>query len=155
MRISIVAVGRVRSPLAAAVGEYEARAARYWKLEVAEVRGWRGRSAAEVLRREADAVRGRLLPGFERVAVTREGRGFTSPELARWLEGVARTPAGGVHFLVGGAYGLDPELMVECGLRMSLSSFTLPHELARLVLAEQIYRAGTILANQPYHKGPR
>ena len=150
-----MAVGRVRSPLAAAVGEYEARAARHWKLDVAEVRGWRGRAAGEVLRREAEAVRARLRPGFERVAVTREGRGFTSPELARWLEGVARTPAGGVHFLVGGAFGLDPDLTDECGLRMSLSSFTLPHEIARLVLAEQIYRAGTILANQPYHKGPR
>lgn len=155
MKISIVVVGKIRSPLAPAVSEYEARAARYWKLEVAEVRQWTGRAAPEVVRREADGLRARLLPGFERVAVTREGRRFTSPEFAGWLEGVARTPARGVHFLVGGAFGLDPDLMSECGLRLSLSSFTLPHEFARMVLAEQIYRAGTILANQPYHKGPR
>ena len=119
------------------------------------MRQGRGRVAAEVMRREAGHIRARLRPGFDRVAVTREGRRFSSPELARWLEGVARTPAKGVHFLVGGAFGLDPDLKEECGLRLSLSSFTLPHDFARLVLAEQFYRAGTILGNQPYHKGSR
>ena len=154
MKISVVAVGRPGS-LGAAIGEYEARAARYWRMEVAEVRQARGKAATEVMRREAANIRARLRPGFDRVAVTREGRRFTSPELARWLEGVARTPAKGVHFLVGGAFGLDPGLKDGCGLRLSLSSFTLPHDFARLVLAEQLYRAGTILGNQPYHKGSR
>lgn len=141
MRISVVVVGKA-GLLGQAVSEYEARQGR-------------GRAGTEVMRREAGRIRTRLKPGFERVAVTREGRRFTSPELARWLEGVARTPARGVHFLVGGAFGLDPELRDECGLRLSLSSFTLPHDFARLVLAEQLYRAGTILRRQPYHKGPR
>ena len=155
MKISVVVVGKAGS-LGSTISEYEARAARYWRrLEVVEVRQGRGKVAAEVMRREADGIRARLRPGFERVAVTREGRRLTSPELARWIEGVARTPAKGVHFLVGGAFGLDPDLMDECGLRLSLSSFTLPHDFARLVLAEQFYRAGTILGNQPYHKGPR
>lgn len=147
-------VGKARS-LGPAIREYEERAARHWRMEVAEVRQARGRVAAEVMRTEAANIRARLLPGFDRVAVTREGRRFTSPELARWLEGVARTPAKGVHFLVGGAFGLDPGLRDECGVHLSLSSFTLPHDFARLVLAEQLYRAGTILGNQPYHKGSR
>lgn len=155
MKVSVVAVGKATGPLGPAISEYEERAARYWRLEVAEVRQGRGREAAAVMRSEADGIRARLRPGFDRVAVTREGRRFTSPELARWLEGVAWTPARGVHFLVGGAFGLDAGLMDECGLRLSLSSFTLPHDFARLVLAEQLYRAGTILGNQPYHKGPR
>lgn len=155
MRISVVVVGRAAGPTGPAIGAYEERAARYWRLEVAEVRRGRGREAAEVMRREADAIRARLRPGFDRVAVTREGRSFTSPELARWLEGVAWTAARGVHFLVGGAFGLDAGLMDECGLRLSLSSLTLPHDFARLVLAEQLYRAGAILRDQPYHKGPR
>ncbi len=154
MKISVVVVGKA-GLLGPAIGEYEARAARYWRMEVAEVRQARGKAAAEVMRREAANIRARLRPGFDRVAVTREGRRFTSPELARWLEGVARTPAKGVHFLVGGAFGLDPGLKDECGLRLSLSSVTLPHDFARLVLAEQFYRAGTILGNQPYHKGSR
>ncbi len=154
MKISVVVVGKAGS-LASAIGQYEARAARYWRMEVAQVRQARARSPAEVMRREADNIRARLRPGYDRVAVTREGRRFTSGELARWLEGVARTPARGVHFLVGGAFGLDADLKDECGLRLSLSSFTLPHDFARLVLAEQFYRAGTILRNQPYHKGSR
>lgn len=147
-------VGKARS-LGPAIREYEERAARHWRMEVAEVRQARGRVAAEVMRMEAANIRARLRPGFDRVAVTRGGRRFTSPELARWLEGVARTPAKGVHFLVGGAFGLDAGLRDECGLHLSLSSFTLPHDFARLVLAEQLYRAGTILGNQPYHKGSR
>ena len=155
MKISVVAVGKATGSLAPAIREYEERAARYWRLEVAEVRQGRGKAAGDVMRREADGIRARLRPGFDRVAVTREGRRFTSPELARWLEGVAWTPARGVHFLVGGAFGLDAELMGECEPLLSLSSFTLPHDFARLVLAEQLYRAGTILGNQPYHKGPR
>ncbi|MDE2794535.1 MAG: 23S rRNA (pseudouridine(1915)-N(3))-methyltransferase RlmH [Gemmatimonadota bacterium] len=154
MKISVVVVGRAGS-LGSAIREYEARAARYWRLEVVEVRQGRGSVADDVMRREAGNIRARLRRGFDRVAVTREGRRFSSAELARWLEGVARTPAKGVHFLVGGAFGLDPDLKEECGLRLSLSSFTLPHDFARLVLAEQLYRAGTILGNQPYHKGSR
>lgn len=154
MKISVVVVGKAGS-LGPAIREYEERAARYWRLEVVEVRQGRGGTASEVMRSEADNIRARLRPGFNRVALTREGRRFSSPELARWLEGVAPTPVKGVHFLVGGAFGLDSGLMDECGLRLSLSSFTLPHDFARLLLAEQIYRAGTILGNQPYHKGRR
>lgn len=154
MKISVVVVGKAGS-LRSAISEYEARAARYWRLEVVQVRQGRGSDGAGVMRREADRIRARLRPGFYRVAVTRDGRRFTSPEFARWLEGVARTPGKGVHFLVGGAFGLDPGLMDECGLRLSLSSLTLPHDFARLVLAEQLYRAGTILGNHPYHKAPR
>ena len=154
MKISVVVVGKAGS-LGATISDFETRAARYWRMEISEVRQGRGRRAAEIMRREADRIRARLRPGFDRVAVTREGRRFTSPELAGWLEGVARTPAKGIHFLVGGAFGLDPDLLDECGLRLSLSAFTLPHDFARLVLAEQLYRAGTILGNQPYHKGPR
>lgn len=154
MRISIVAVGGTGS-LAPVIQGYQARAARHWTLEVVEVRQARGRVAAQVLRREAAAIRARLRPGFLRVAVTRDGDRFSSPELARWLERLAGEAARGVHFLIGGAFGLEPELREGCGVRLSLSALTLPHDLARLLLLEQLYRAGTILGNHPYHKGPR
>ena len=78
-----------------------------------------------------------------------------SPEFARWLQRLGEGPAPGVHFLIGGAFGLDGELKDACSFRLSLSSLTLPHDLARLLLLEQLYRAATILGNQPYHKGPR
>lgn len=153
MIVSVVAVGRPGA-LAPAIREYEGRAARYWRLDAAEVPAARGTSPPVVLRREAEAVRKRLRKGFRRVALTREGERWSSRELARWMESLATGAAPGVHFLVGGAFGLDASLRDECAGRLSLSSLTLPHDLARLVLAEQLYRAGTILRNEPYHKGP-
>lgn len=154
MRVSIVAVGKAKS-LAPAIRDYEARAGRYWTLEVTEVRQARGKAPFRVLSAEAAAIRARLRPGFARVAVTRGGRHLSSPALARWIERFGQGPSTGVHFLIGGAFGLDEELADSCGFHLSLSALTLPHDLARLLLLEQLYRAGTILANHPYHKGPR
>lgn len=154
MRISVVVVGKARG-LAPVLGDYEARAARYWRMEVVEVPQARGRDASDVQGREAKAIRARLRPDYLWVAVTRGGRTWSSLEMARWLERFSQGPKRGVHFLIGGAFGLAEDLRSECGATLSLSSFTLPHDFARLVLAEQLYRAGTILRNEPYHKGPK
>ena len=152
MRISIVAVGKART-LAAGIEDYERRASRYWRFESIEVAQGRGGGSAEIRRREADGIRARLLPRHLRVALTRTGRRFASLELAGWLERLSTGPERGAHFIVGGAFGLDAKLVEECDLSLSLSPFTLPHDLARLVMTEQLYRAGTILRNEPYHKG--
>ncbi len=141
--------------LAAPVREYERRAARYWRFEAVEAPQGRGKTAREVLAREEDGIRAKLRPRYLRVAVSREGDPSSSAELARWLERVATGPEQGVHFVVGGAYGLSEPLRADCERALSLSAFTLPHDFARLVLAEQLYRAGAILKNEPYHKGPR
>lgn len=152
MRISIITVGKA-AELSPAIRDYETRAARYWRFEAVEVAQARGRMAVEVMRREAGSIRGRLRTGHLRVAVTRRGRRMSSPELARWLEKLMSGPEQGVHFIIGGAFGLDAQFREECDLSLSLSSFTLPHDLARVVLTEQLYRAGTILRREPYHKG--
>ena len=154
MRVSVIAVGKARS-LGPVLAEYESRAGRYWRLEVVGVPQARGRLAAAVLPKEAEAIRSRLRPGFVRVALARGGRGWSSVEMARRLERYSRGPEGGVHFLIGGAFGLADDLRRECHWALSLSSFTLPHDFARLVLMEQLYRAGTILRSEPYHKGPK
>ena len=152
MRISVVAVGKP-GRLAGPIREYEERAKHYWRLEATEVRQGRGKDPREVLAREAGFVRARLKQDYATVALTRTGRSLTSVALARWLERRTWGSVRGVHFLIGGAFGLEAELREECELAMSLSPFTLPHDLARLVLAEQLYRAGTILRSEPYHKG--
>lgn len=141
--------------LAAPVREYERRAARYWRFEAVEAPQSRGRTARDVLAREEEAIRAKLRADYLRVAVSRQGDPSSSVDLARWLERLATGARRGVHFLVGGAYGLSAGLRAECERALSLSSFTLPHDFARLVLAEQLYRAGAILRNEPYHKGPR
>ena len=156
MKIVVVVVGRVRGDLASAIHEYEKRAGRYWKLEVVEVAaggpGGRG-DAMAVMEAEAQRILPRIPPGLEVVALTREGRGMDSRELAGYLEGLAVRSAPGVAFVIGGAFGLGQEVVARSGKRLSLSSMTLPHEMARLLLAEQLYRAGTILRGEPYHKG--
>lgn len=156
MKITVVAVGRVRGVLEQAVAEYEARAARYWKLEVVEVdAGAPGRDPdpARVRSAEAERILSRVSPGTAVFALTREGKGMGSRTLARALEEHAVRASPGVTFVVGGAFGLAPDLLARAERRLSLSAMTLPHEMARLVLAEQLYRAGTILRGEPYHKG--
>lgn len=155
MKVQVVAVGKVRGPLAGAVADYEERAGRYWKLEVIEVSGGTsgGRSSPErVLEAEAERLLSRIGDGLEVVALTRTGTGMGSRELAGYLEGHAVRSSAGVAFVIGGAFGLGPSVLSEARRKLSLSTFTLPHEMARLVLAEQLYRAGTIVRGEPYHK---
>ena len=154
MRILVVAVGRVRGDLASGVVEYERRAARYWKLEVVEVSaGGGGKDSAAVRAAEGERILGRLPDGLEVVALTRAGRGMDSTELAGYLEEHAIRSSPGVAFVIGGAFGLDPSVLSRARRALSLSTMTLPHEMARLLLAEQLYRAGTIIRGEPYHKG--
>ena len=88
------------------------------------------------------------------VALTRTGRGMGSTDLASYLQDHALHSTPEVCFVIGGAFGLGAGVLDRAHKRWSLSEATLPHELARLVLAEQLYRAGTIVRNEPYHKGP-
>lgn len=152
----MVAVGRVRGALQAAVSEYEERARRYWKLEVIEVEaGTSGRDAAGERAKEAEAGRilARVPEGFTVVALTRGGSGITSRAWTDMLEAEAVRSSPGVAFLLGGAHGLSEAVLLRAHRRVSLSPLTMPHEMARLVLAEQLYRAGTLLRGEPYHKG--
>ncbi|MDP7114527.1 MAG: 23S rRNA (pseudouridine(1915)-N(3))-methyltransferase RlmH [Myxococcota bacterium] len=84
------------------------------------------------------------------VALDEGGKRRDSRELARWL-GRLRDDGRRIQLVVGGAFGLGPELRRRCHQQISLSPLTLPHELALLILTEQLYRAKTILAGEPYH----
>jgi 23S rRNA (pseudouridine1915-N3)-methyltransferase len=154
MRITLLAVGRPRDEaLAAAVEEYERRAARYWPLQVVEVREEpaRGVSPAQVSQREAERLMAKVPAGTLLVACDPGGTSMTSEAFADWLRD-ARDRAQSVALAIGGAFGLGDAVRGAARLRLSLAPWTLPHELARLVLAEQLYRAGTILRGEPYHK---
>jgi len=155
MRVIVAAVGRPKDgALAAAIQEYEGRAARYWPLDVVEVReerGGGGMTPAHVMEREGERLRERVPAGAVLVVCDAEGRSMTSPQLAQWIQ-QQRERAQSVAFVIGGAHGIAPALRTEAALRLSLSAMTFPHELARLMLAEQLYRAGTIVRGEPYHK---
>jgi 23S rRNA (pseudouridine1915-N3)-methyltransferase len=155
VKFRVVVVGKARAQmLAAAIQEYETRAARYWPLEIREVREEpaRGVSAAIVREREGERLLAAAGAGTLLVACEDEGDARTSPELASWMSAERERATRDVAFVIGGAYGLSPALRAQAAQRLSLSRFTLSHELARLVLAEQLYRAGTIVRGEPYHK---
>jgi 23S rRNA (pseudouridine1915-N3)-methyltransferase len=155
MALHVLAVGRVRdAALRAACDEYLRRARRSFRIEIREVpeAGRAGASAAVARRIEGERLRAVLPPAAIAVPLTRAGRSFTSEQFARHCERW-RDAAREVAFIIGGAHGLADDLVGAAALPMSLSPLTLPHELARLVLLEQLYRAGTILRGEPYHKG--
>ena len=85
------------------------------------------------------------------VSLDERGRSLTSVELAAWLERIRDRGTRELAFVVGGAWGLSPEIMNRADESLRLSSMTLPHELARVLLLEQYYRAWTILRGLPYH----
>jgi 23S rRNA (pseudouridine1915-N3)-methyltransferase len=153
MRLVVAVVGKPRNAaLAAAIADYETRAARYWPLDVHEVREERAGAlpAVQVREREGDrllerAGRGRI------VACDPGGKSYTSEEFAAWLQ-QERDADRDVSIVIGGAHGLSENVLSRAVSRMSLAPWTLPHELARLVLAEQLYRAGSIMRGEPYHK---
>jgi len=154
MKILLLAVGKPRDRhLAGAIAEYEARAARYWPLEVHEVREEpaRGSPTSLVCEREGERLLAKVPAGARLVACDPSGTGMTSEAFAAWL-GEARDRAVSVAFAIGGAYGLSARIRERASVRLLLAPWTLTHELARAVLSEQLYRAGTIVRGEPYHK---
>jgi 23S rRNA (pseudouridine1915-N3)-methyltransferase len=153
MRVIVAVVGKPKNEgLATAIREYEQRARRYWPLQVIEVKDEpvRGGNAGLARQREGERLAA-AIGGARVIACEVGGRQMSSPEFATWVRQL-RESACDVAFVIGGAYGLSDELAQRATLRVSFSAWTLPHELARLVLAEQLYRAGTIMRGEPYHK---
>lgn len=156
-RVLVLSVGSPKQPgMVQSIRDYEARAGRYFALESIEVHPKKsgGKDPARVRRDEAEALLRRLPGDMESFALTRLGRSIDTRGLADHLKRVASYgPAAGAAFVIGGAFGLDETVVEKCRNSLSLSDLTFPHELARLVLAEQLYRIGTLLRGEPYHKG--
>lgn len=153
MRLTLVAVGRLRPSYRAACDEYLARLGRHAEVHEVEVReAGRAGSPPVQRREEGKGIREAIPAGAVRVALDLAGTAVSSEQLAVRL-GRWRDEARHVAFVVGGAVGLDDMLLQAADWRWSLGPLTLPHELARVVVAEQLYRGFTILRGEPYHKG--
>ena len=154
MRFVVAVVGKPRDAgLSGVIHDYETRAGRYWPLDVHEVREEPARSiSADLVReREGERLLAAIPAGAEVVACDVGGRQMTSEQFAAWLQRL-RERARDVGLLIGGAFGLSAAVQQRAAVSLALAPWTLPHELARLVLAEQLYRAGSILRREPYHK---
>lgn len=135
----------------AAADEYSKRLKRYVRLEQAELREGGGESAAA--RAVESQALARALEGCDvRVLLDERGTMVSSEEMASALERWGLDGRPHVGFAIGGASGHDVSLRAFCPVHWSLSRLTLPHELARIVLLEQLYRSMTILRGEPYHK---
>ena len=102
---------------------------------------------------EGERILARIPDQLEVVVLTRDGKAMSSEDLAADLAEQALRSSPGIAFVIGGAFGVSEAVLRRARRRLSLSAMTLPHEMARLVLAEQLYRAGTINRGEPYHKG--
>ena len=143
MKIRLLMLGKTRrEEVRALIDDYAARIRRYAELEIQELRD--GSSAT--LRKM------KIEPGAEAVMLDAAGKQFTSQQFARWLGDLRDRGVREVVFLCGDAEGFPEELRRGARQNISLSSLTMPHEFARVVLAEQIYRAFAILAGHPYPK---
>jgi 23S rRNA (pseudouridine1915-N3)-methyltransferase len=154
VRFVVAVVGKPRDAnLAGAIREYETRAGRYWPIAVHEVREEPARSGSAdlVRKKEGERLLAAVPDGASLIKCDQSGKTMSSEQFAKWLQDF-RERARDVAIVIGGAFGLSDEIAARATGGLSLAPWTLPHELARLVLAEQMYRAGTVVRGEPYHK---
>lgn len=149
-------VGKLRTSFwRDAAGHYWKQLGRHYRLQERCVKDAAGTmSAAERCRKEGEGLLA-ALEGGERtecaVSLDEHGRQLRSPELAEFVASQEDKGCQGICFVVGGAYGLSSDVLGRCDYSLSLSSMTFPHEMARVVLLEQLFRAVSILKGLPYH----
>ncbi|MFW2389402.1 MAG: 23S rRNA (pseudouridine(1915)-N(3))-methyltransferase RlmH [Polyangiales bacterium] len=144
MRVRIIAVGKAKDrDLRSLLADYYKRIGRYAKLEEIEIKDGKPDEVAERLAKS--------IPDRSRVvSLEVDGRALSSRQLATFIGRAENESVQTLVFLIGGSYGLPQELSKKADLRLSLSAMTLPHRLARLFLAEQVYRGFSILRGEPY-----
>lgn len=159
LNVTVICVGKMKERFYIdAAAEYQKRLKGYCRMEVVELPEQKlpqdptpGQIEA-ALEKEREAILGKLPRSGKLVAMCVEGKGMSSPQLARTIETWMVAGASDVTFLVGGSYGMSPKLKELADLRLSMSEMTFPHHLARVMLLEQIYRAFKIQEGSGYHK---
>lgn len=158
IKITLITLGKLKEKyLRDAVDEYAKRLSRYCKLEIVELnpialpdRPSQGEIDAALLK-EADLIEKRIPEGAKVVALCVEGKSFTSEKLAEFVD-VNTNSGTNMCFIIGSSYGLSETIKQKSDVRLSLSAMTFPHQLFRVMLLEQIYRAFKINEGGTYHK---
>ncbi|MCF6179528.1 MAG: 23S rRNA (pseudouridine(1915)-N(3))-methyltransferase RlmH [Geopsychrobacter sp.] len=154
MKFRLVCVGRLSEEwLRQGAAEYIKRLQRHYTLEIVELKEEQGnhKDVAGLVRREGVRILDRVPNDAVAIVLDERGKSLGSEELADRLQQEMLHAGRDWCFVIGGPYGLDPALRQRADLLLSLSKFTLTHQMARLLLFEQIYRSGTIIRNEPYH----
>lgn len=157
--IRILCVGKIKETyFSRACAEYEKRLSRYTPMEIIEVADEKapeslsGALRGEVKRAEGARLLKKLNDSDFVIALTPGGRELSSEELAGEISELQTAGKSRIAFLIGGSLGLSDEALSRADMRLSFSKMTFPHQLFRVMLLEQIYRAFRIINNEPYHK---
>ena len=159
MQITVMCVGKLKeSYLAMAEAEYKKRLQRYCKLQIVELADQKTPDAgqekliAQVLETEGDAILKRIRPGAYVVALCVEAPQLSSEEFSAAIDALALEGKSELVFVIGGSLGLSEQVKARADLRLGFSKMTFPHQLMRVILLEQIYRAYKIRNHEAYHK---
>lgn len=153
MKITICSVGKVkRGPYATLADEYHGRIAHYRPLALETVRQSTASDADARRTEESDALLNAAPAGAVLIVMDERGESWTSEQLAAWFSARMLDGTRHVALCIGGPDGHSDALRRRADVVLNLSTFTLPHDLARVVLAEQLYRAFTIVRGEPYHR---
>jgi 23S rRNA (pseudouridine1915-N3)-methyltransferase len=153
MRIKFLWIGRTKDyNLSQLIREYSSRIRHFLQLSVIEIKPGEGRDPKQVLDKEGDRLLEKLAADDYIVLLDSEGKGLTSEEFARMIAGLRDRSVKSLVFVLGGHYGVSERVKSQAHQRVSLSRMTLTHELARVFLLEQVYRALTVIHRVPYHK---
>ena len=158
--IDLICVGKLNAPyFAAGVAEYQKRLGAFCNFRIIELpeaaiadKNASDAQISKALDKEATAILSSLRKGEYLAALCVEGKQFSSEELAKLIADRANTGAGDIAFVIGSSHGLADSVKKAANAKLSMGRITMPHQLARLVLTEQIYRACTINNGMKYHK---
>ena len=159
MKITVITVGKLKEKYwKSAIEEYSKRLGRYCNLSVIEVADEKcpdnaGEEDMKIIRKkEGDKIRGKIPGNSYLVTMEIKGKEQDSVGFARWLDALPHQGHSHIVFVIGGSLGLDEELCSCSRHSLSFSKLTFPHQMMRVILLEQIYRAYRINRNEPYHK---
>jgi 23S rRNA (pseudouridine1915-N3)-methyltransferase len=159
MKVTIIAVGKLKERyLKEGIGEYTKRLSRFCDLQMVEVEDEQApdtlspAQGEQIKRKEAAKIAGKLKEGTFLIIMDVKGEKKSSEDFASALQTCFVTGRSNITFIIGGSLGLDIELIKKADLRLSLSDMTYPHQLTRLILLEQIFRAFKIINGETYHK---
>ncbi len=159
VNVQVVAVGKIKEKFVdLGLKEYSKRMNRYGRFQVVEVKEesfnepLSEKEIEQILGREGDRILAAIKPRSFVFALDRVGESWSSETLATKFQGLAISGTSQLVFVIGGSLGLDQRVIDRADVALSFSAFTFPHQLMRLILYEQIYRAFTIVAGERYHK---
>lgn len=159
LSVTVIAVGKIKEKFfLQALDEYKKRLGRYCNFEIIEVKDEptpenpSQREKELVLLKEGERILGKIPKGASVVSLCVEGKQCSSEKFAEFFEETAKSGSSKIAFIIGGSFGLSDDVKNASGKRLSFSQMTFPHQLMRVILAEQIYRAFTIIEGKTYHK---